>query len=213
MKTLLCLLAVTLVACQSLPALHYYSLAAVSPVGAGSHAAAPVLIRVRHVSLPHEMDHLGLTHHVGPTQLAISDNDQWTAPLNTLIQGTITSDLGERLGYEQVLASDALPVALHPGAQAATQATPNPANLDLDFVNLAADDTCGITAQVNWTLSAPKGARRGSAHLSAPAAAGCPSGLPAALSAALGEPGRTSWPRRAKRLPGGHPTPFPPSPA
>jgi uncharacterized lipoprotein YmbA len=183
MKGLPCILAVTLVACQSLPALHYYSLAVVSPAGAGSHPAAPMLIRVRHVSLPHEMDHLGLTHHVGPTQLAISDNVQWTAPLNILIQGTITSDLGERLGYEQVIAADALPVASAPTAQVKTQAT-----LDLDFVSLAADDACGITAQVNWSLAVPNGAaRRGSAHLSAPAPAGCPSGLPTALSNALGD--------------------------
>jgi uncharacterized lipoprotein YmbA len=181
MKHLSCILAVTLVGCHSLPALHYYSLATVSPVDAASHPVSALLIRVRHVSLPHEMDHLGLTHHVGATQLTISDNDQWTAPLNVLIQGTITSDLGERLGYEQVVGADALPVASHPAAV-------NPANLDLDFVALAADDTCAITAQVNWTLSGPNGpTRRGSARLSAPAAGGCPGGLPAALSSALGE--------------------------
>jgi uncharacterized lipoprotein YmbA len=175
MKRLPCILAVTLVACQSLPALHYYSLAAVSPVGAASHPAVRVLIRVRHVSLPREMDHLGLTHQVDSTQLAISDHDQWSAPLNSLIQGTITRDLGERLGYQQVVATDAL-------------ATPDPASLDLDFVSLTADGSCGITAQVNWTLSVPNAAtRRGSAHLSASAAAGCPSGLPTALSTALGD--------------------------
>ena len=175
MKLLPCILALTMVACHSLPALHYYSLEAVSPVEGASHPASALLIRVRHVSLPHEMDHLGLTHHVGPTQLAISDNDQWTAPLNVLIQGTITRDLGERLGYAQVVAADALPGA-------------SPANLDLDFVSLAADGSCGITAQVNWTLSIPQGAtRRGSAQLSAPATASCPGGLPTALSTALGE--------------------------
>jgi uncharacterized lipoprotein YmbA len=179
MKRMPCILAVTLVACHSLPALRYYSLTAVSPLGGASHPVAPLLIRVRHVSLPHEMDHLGLTHQVGPTQLTISDNDQWTAPLNVLIQGTMTSDLGERLGYAQVVAADALPAGSHPDAQA---------TLDLDFVSLAADGSCGITAQVNWTLSAPKGAtRRGSAHLSAPATSGCPSGLPMALSTALGD--------------------------
>jgi uncharacterized lipoprotein YmbA len=173
------LVAVTMVACHALPALHYYSLTEVSPVGVASPPIASLLIRVRHVSLPHEMDHLGLTHQVGPTQIAISDNDQWTAPLNVLIQGTMTRDLGERLGYAQVVAADALPVASHPEAQAM---------LDLDFLSLTADGSCGITAQVNWTLSAPKGAtRRGSAHLSAPATAGCPSGLPTALSTALGD--------------------------
>jgi uncharacterized lipoprotein YmbA len=178
------LLAVTLLACHSLPALHYYSLAAVSPVGVVSHPVTPLLIRVRHVSLPHEMDHLGLTHHVGPTQLAISDNDQWTAPLNVLIQGTITRDLGERLGYAQVVAVDALPVASHPDSQA----TAPLATLDLDFVSLAADDSCAVTAEVNWTLSIPMGVtRRGSAQLSAPAPAGCPGGLPTALSTALGD--------------------------
>ena len=179
MKILPCILAVILVGCQSLPALHYYSLAAVSPVSGASHPALPMLIRVRHVSVPHEMDHLGLTHHVGPTQLAISDNDQWTASLNVLIQGAITRDLGERLGYEQVVAVDALPVT----SPAKTQAT-----LDLDFVSLAADEACGITAEVNWSLAVPNGAaRRGSAHLSAPAPESCPGGLSTALSNALGD--------------------------
>jgi uncharacterized lipoprotein YmbA len=178
MKHLSCLLAATLVGCHALPALHYYSLTAVSPVAAASHASTPLLLRVRHVSLPRDMDHLGLTHQVGPTQLAISDNDQWTAPLNVLIQGTMTLNLGERLGFAQVVAADALPVASHPDGQT---------TLDLDFVSLAADGTCGITAQVNWTLARPGGAtRHGSAHLSA-AATGCPGGLPTALSTALGD--------------------------
>ncbi|HEY6457080.1 MAG TPA: ABC-type transport auxiliary lipoprotein family protein [Steroidobacteraceae bacterium] len=182
------LLAVPLLSCQSLPALHYYSLAPVSPVAVASQPARAILIRVRHVSLPREMDHLGLTHQLGPTQLAISDNDQWTAPLGVLIQGTITRDLGERLGYAQVIGADALPVARHPDAQATSQAAPDVSNLDLDFVSLAADGSCAITAQVNWTLAGPAGEmRRGSAHLAAPAPAGCPAGLPAALSAALGD--------------------------
>ncbi len=42
MKYLPCTLAVTLVACHSLPALHYYSLAAVSPVGAARQPSAIV---------------------------------------------------------------------------------------------------------------------------------------------------------------------------
>jgi uncharacterized lipoprotein YmbA len=171
--------AVTLAGCHSLPALQYYALDAVPP-GTAAHApAAALLIHVRHVGVPHEIDHLGLTHHVGPTQLAISDNEQWTASLNVLIQGTLTRDLGERLGYDHVVATDALPVVSHP---APTQTT-----LDLDFVALSADERCGITAQVNWTWSDPNGAaRHGTAQLSAPAT-GCPNGLPTALSAVLGD--------------------------
>ncbi len=167
--------AALLAGCHALPPLHYYALDAVAPVGPASPAGSSVLIHVRHVGLPHEMDHLGLTHHTGATQLAISDDDQWTAPLNVLIQGTMTRDLGARLGYEHVLAVDALPTV-------GTHST-----LDLDFLFLSADETCGIAAQVNWTLSSPNAAaRRGTAHLLAPAS-GCPTGLPSALSAALGD--------------------------
>jgi uncharacterized lipoprotein YmbA len=170
------LIAATLGGCHSLPALHYYALDAVSPAATAGPPGFPALLHVRHVGLPHEMDHLGLTHHIGQTQLAISEQDQWTAPLGVLIQGTITRDLGARLGYEHVVAADALPLA------AATQTT-----VDLDFVFLSADDSCALTAQVNWTLSVPNApARRGSAHLAAPAS-GCPAGLPAALSTALGD--------------------------
>jgi uncharacterized lipoprotein YmbA len=168
------LMAATLVACHSLPALHYYALDAVSPAGTAGAPAVPLLVRVRHVGVPREMDHLGLTHHTGATQLSVSDQDQWTAPLDVLIQGAMTRDLGARLGYEHVVAADALPVA--------AQST-----LDLDFVLLSADDRCGITAQVNWTFSVPNSAaRRGTTHLEAPAS-GCPAGLPAALSTALGD--------------------------
>ncbi len=82
--------------------------------------------------------------------------------------------MGERLGYDQVLAADGLPQA-------------NQAMLDLDFVALLADDTCGVTAQVNWTLSTASGTpRRGTVHLMAPATA-CPVGLPVALSSTLGD--------------------------
>jgi uncharacterized lipoprotein YmbA len=170
------LMAATLGGCQALPALHFYALDAVSPTTIAIPPGSPALIRVRHVGLPHEMDHLGLTHHIGQTQLAISDLDQWTAPLSVLIQGTITRDLGARLGYERVVAVDALPLA------ATTQTT-----LDLDFVFLSADDSCAVTAQVNWTFSVPNGpAHRGTAHLMAPAS-GCPAGLPSALSTALGD--------------------------
>lgn len=171
------LLVATLGGCRSLPALHYYALDAASPAGAPPATSGAVLIQVRHVGLPREMDHLGLTHHIGPTQLAISDQDQWTAPLDVLIQSTITRDLGARLGFEHVVATDALPVvrgSIH-------------RTLDLDFVTLFADASCGITAQVNWTLSVPNGAARaGSVPLAVPAA-GCPAGLPAALSTALGQ--------------------------
>ncbi len=178
------LLAALLGACHSLPALRYYALDAVNPTVTATRPVQPLLVRVRHVGVPHEMDHLGLTHHIGATQLSISDQDQWTAPLNVLIQGTLTRDLGARLGYEHVVAADALavPASSGPDPRTGIQTT-----VDLDFVILSADDRCGIAAQVNWTLSVPNGAaRRGSAHLAAPASA-CPAGLAFALSSALGD--------------------------
>jgi uncharacterized lipoprotein YmbA len=180
------LAAATLTGCGSSPPLRYYALDAVAPVGGATHPAMSAPIRIRHISLPHEMDHLGLTHHLGPTQFAISDTDQWSAPLATLIQETVTRNLGERLGYDQVVAPDALPVAPHPAAEQPGVHVSTQAALDLDFVSLSADDACGITAQVSWTLSVPNGAaRHGTAALTAPAST-CPAGLPAALSAALG---------------------------
>ena len=180
-------LAMTLGGCHSLPPLRYYALDTVSPVSPANPPGLPVLIHVRHVGLPPEMDHLGLTHHTGPTQLAISDQDQWTAPLNVLIQGTITRDLGARLGYEHIVAADALPLPSHSGPEQRSSNSSQQTELDLDFVVLSADASCGISAQVNWTASSPNGAaRRGTAQLAAPAS-GCPAGLPSALSAALGD--------------------------
>ena len=169
--------AMTLAACHSLPPLHYYALDAVPPSAAAAAPAFANPLHIRHLSIPHEMDHLGLTHRIGPTQLAISDNEQWSAPLTDLIQGTLTRDLGARLGFEHVMAPDALAGAAANGMAA----------LDLDFVGLVADDACAIQAQVNWTVSIPgQAAREGTLHLTAPGG-GCPAGLPAALSAALGD--------------------------
>jgi len=169
--------ATTLTGCHSLPALHYYTLDAIAPTTGPAPPGFSNLLHIRHLSVPHEMDHLGLTHHTGPTQLAISDVDQWSAPLTDLIQGTLTRDLGARLGFDHVVAPDALAAA----------AGNTVAALDLDFVSLAADDGCAVEAQVNWMLSVPGSAPRGgTVHLMAPAGS-CPAGLPAALSAALGE--------------------------
>jgi uncharacterized lipoprotein YmbA len=152
----------TLQGCSAAPPLHYYTLDTTMPVAAAPRATASPLIRVRHISLPPDMDHRGLTHRVGPTQLAVSE-----------------SDLGQRLGYEHVLAPGALP--------AATRSDVGQATLDVDFVALSADESCGIATQVNWTLTMPGGtAQHGTVHATAPAAS-CPAGLPAALSAALGD--------------------------
>jgi uncharacterized protein len=166
-------LAALLSGCGTSPPLHYYALDVVTPVAPPTPLLSATLIHVRHISLPPEMDHRGLTYHQGPTRLTISDADQWSAPLADLIQATVTRDLGARLGYEHVIAAT---------AQGSGQA-----DLDLDFVILSADESCGVSAQVNWTLSVPNGAaRRGTTQVMAPAA-GCPAGLAAALSAALGD--------------------------
>jgi uncharacterized protein len=171
----LAITAALLTACGSSPPLRYYDLDAVAPASAATRAAGVDLIQVRHVSVPPQMDHRGLTHQQGANQLAISDNDQWSAPLPDLIQAALTRDLGARFGFDHVLAPAAQPLAGRIQA-----------DLDLDFVALTADDGCGVTAQVNWTLSVPNTpARHGTAQLSGPGAA-CPAGLAAALSAALG---------------------------
>jgi hypothetical protein len=171
----LAIAAAVLAGCGSSPPLRYYDLDAVAPTAAAAPAATVDLIHVRHVSVPPQMDHRGLTHRQGANQLSISDNDQWSAPLPDLIQAALTRDLGARLGFDHVLAPAAQPLAGRVQA-----------DLDLDFVALTADDGCGITAQVNWTLSAPnRPARRGTAQLTG-AGGGCPAGLAAALSAALG---------------------------
>jgi uncharacterized lipoprotein YmbA len=167
-------LAALLSGCGSSPPLHYYALEVVTPATQPAPQLSATPLHVRHISLPPEMDHRGLTHRQASTRLTISDADQWSAPLGDLILATVTRDLGERLGFDHVLVPAAAPGS-------------SQANLDLDFVILSADDGCGITAQVNWALSVPNGAaRRGTTRLSAPAA-GCPAGLPAALSTALGD--------------------------
>jgi hypothetical protein len=177
------LLSAALAGCRALPAAHFYALQTEPPASSGPPATVAPLIRIRHVGVPPEMDHLGLTHRRGATELSISDTDRWSAPLAQLIQGTLTLDLGARLGFEHVVAADALTGSRpdQTGAQGAAAA------LDLDFVALAADDTCAVTAQVNWTLAAPGSpAQHGTTHLEA-AATGCPAGLPGALSDVLGQ--------------------------
>ena len=76
------LAATLLAACGASPPLRYYALDVVAPAANAPHSPATTLIRVRHISLPPEMDHRGLTHHQGATQLAISDrlHGVWIEP-------------------------------------------------------------------------------------------------------------------------------------
>lgn len=173
-------------ACGSSPPLRYYTLEVIAPANSAA-AATSLQIHVRHIGLPPEVDHRGLTHSTGAHELAISDSDQWGAPLATLIQGTLSADLGARLGYEHVVAPAALPVTPPATPDRRGMRPEGPASLDVDFLKLTADSGCGVEAQVNWSLSAANVVvRHGSVHLTAPATT-CPAGLPAALSTALSD--------------------------
>ena len=122
--------------------------------------------------------------HVGPTQLAISDNDpQWTAPLNIL---TVQ-------GIDHARPGCAARVRARRGRRCsagrrAYQDTPGQSGSGLRGPGRRRQLWNHRAGELE-SLSGPKGAtrRRSSAHLAALATAPCPDGLPTALSNALGD--------------------------
>jgi uncharacterized lipoprotein YmbA len=204
-------LAGTLTGCSSSAPVRYFTL---EPVPGSAVAAPPAPVRVGPVHLPAVFDHRGLTHERAPGEVSVADSELWAAPLSDLIRDTLTADLGQRLGYERLSHTDALPL-------------PTTRLVSVDFPLLIADAHCSVSLRAIWTIrtagppaavssaapasagmatsgtaasrTAPAGAVgagtvtpepaleevRGDLATTAPAAT-CPEGLSAALSQALG---------------------------
>lgn len=131
---------VVLVACASSPPAKFYNLTTAPPSGAPPSpidAAPPV--RVTTVRIPPMLDRQEIARPSAGNQLEINGQERWDAPLDEMIQQTLTRDLIARLPSDKVI----LPAA------------PAPANAESIAVNILqfqSDVTGGVVFEGSWSL-------------------------------------------------------------
>lgn len=94
--------ALALAGCGTSPPVHFFTLAAVSPVGSRvSKISAPV--RIDAVHIPAILDRQEMVRRTGAATVSITDRDRWAAPLGEMARDVLTRDLAERLGKQSVI--------------------------------------------------------------------------------------------------------------
>ncbi|HTV50253.1 MAG TPA: PqiC family protein [Steroidobacteraceae bacterium] len=162
-------------ACGSSPPTRYFTLTSLPASAAASPSDAPP-VRIARVSLPAELDRQQLVRHVGADRVDILEQDLWAGPLDELVLRTLSSDLAARLP-PGLVADPAEPVTDAPRRL-----------LYLQFVRLAADDSCAIDLQVDWTLQTPGSEpQRGTERFTVSPHGSCPDAIPAGISRGLAE--------------------------
>lgn len=128
---------ITLSACGS-PTTHYHTLAAIPP----SQTTVPSATRLRvgEVNLPPLLDRQSLVTRTGATELSVDAQDRWAAPLDQMIQQTLTEDLTARLGADHVLAADA------------TVTPPGTRTLTLSIRRFIANPDGTVVLDADWAL-------------------------------------------------------------
>jgi uncharacterized lipoprotein YmbA len=173
---LIALAGALLTSCGTSAPIRYYTLAQI-PADSGAVATASGSpLRIERVSIPAELDRLGVSWHVAANRVEIADQDRWAAPLEEMIRRTLSADLSARLPAGSVVDPHEPP-------------TTEPRRvLFVQIGSLYADERCAVTLDAHWTLEttgAP--ARRASESVAAAPVAPCPGGLAAGLSRALAD--------------------------
>lgn len=170
-------LVLLLTACGS-PKTHFHVLVPVSPRQAATPVPAGRPIEVGHVELPGTLDRQSMVIRGQGTDIEVSDQDRWAAPLDELTRRALTADLRSRLGVAVVLApGDPAP----PGGVGVVA---------LNFQQFSGDSTGRVTLEADWTLQRPDGhapQRTRHVDLHVTAASGGPDAIAGAMSQALGQ--------------------------
>ncbi len=105
MKTFIAFIAIVLLAaCSSAPT-HFYRLDAKAPET--TPAYRPTLIQVASVNIPRLLDRDQIVRTTGSEQVELGAFDHWAAPLDALIQQSLTQDLVLRLPAGSVIPANA----------------------------------------------------------------------------------------------------------
>jgi hypothetical protein len=129
-------------ACGSSPKTNFFTLDAVHAVSRAASAPGRAPIQVGHVDLPGTLDRQAMVTRGPGSQINVSDQDRWSAPLDELVRRAITEDLRQRLPAGRVLA---------PG----DPTTKGTRTLMLNVQRFAADPSGQVVLEVDWGLQAP----------------------------------------------------------
>jgi uncharacterized protein len=99
-------LAVVLAGCGSSPPTNYYTLSSVAAVGqTGSPTpTTAAVIGVGPVSIPDYVDRPQIVTRQGAYAVALAANDQWAAPLSSMLPQVLVEDLSARLPADRIVA-------------------------------------------------------------------------------------------------------------
>ena len=136
--------AALMVACASSPPMRFYTLTPLAPETPANTVAGVRPLRLSRVTVPGELDRAQLVRRIDSTRLQIDDQDRWAAPLDEMIRRVLSADLASRLPPNTVL--DANESAAGDRQQA----------LAVDIHEFYADQSCAVTLQATWVLSAPQ---------------------------------------------------------
>jgi uncharacterized lipoprotein YmbA len=165
-----------LIACQSTPATHYFTLAEIAPAAAVAAAAAAPPIRVERITIPGELDRLELVRQDSGNRVQIATFERWAAPLDAMIRTVVTADLAARLAVGSVAGANE-PAVGEPRRQ-----------LYIDIQEFAGDERGAVKLRAAWLLQTPSMAsQRGDADVAAQASDAGADALAAAMSHALAD--------------------------
>ena len=137
MKKLAVLLLVGLAACSSAPT-RFYRLEAKAP--AAPPAYRPTLVRVNSVIVPRLLDRDQIVRSTGSEQVELGTLDHWAAPLDALIQQSLTQDMVLRLPDGSVIPANATA-----GSPVLT--------IDVDVMKFEGDAAGHITLDAFWSAA------------------------------------------------------------
>jgi uncharacterized lipoprotein YmbA len=170
------LLGFLLAGCGSSPETHFHTLVAVPPATSPDATVSGPKLQVGRVGLPSALDRLSMVTMGPGTQVNVSDQDRWVAPLNELVRRALTLDLRARLGDSRVLA---------PG----DTAPDNARIVALNIQEFSAGASGTLVLDTDWTLGGQSGRNPHTEHtrLEVKATSPGPDDMAGAMSRALGQ--------------------------
>jgi uncharacterized protein len=169
------LAALSVTACASSPATHYYALEPVA-TGGSPHEASGTPVKIDAVHIPPALDRSSMLRGESANRLDISSQDEWAGDLGEMTRRVLTQDLAERLPPGMVIAPH-------------SPAPPDARGIVVDILTFQPQGSGEVTLDAAWTLlqgTQSNPVLRRSVHLTTSAAASA-GGEAAAMSTLLGE--------------------------
>ena len=134
----LTLAVLTLTACASSPATHFYALDPVE-AGAGPQSSGGTPVKIDAVHIPPALDRSSMVRGESGNQLEISSQDRWAGDLGEMIRRVLTQDLSERLPSGMVIAPE-------------SPAPPKARGVVVDVLTFQPQGSGEVVLDADWTL-------------------------------------------------------------